>query len=99
MTLGAVERHRAAPLQRKSSRRAQVISIPVGLPLSVVVVAYDIARELPRTLHSLSATYQRDIAADDGSFEDAPRERKTSRTTGCKSYFPSVGMTLSVPCD
>ena len=33
--------------------------------LSVVVVAYDMARELPRTLQSLSVPYQRDIAPDD----------------------------------
>jgi hypothetical protein len=33
--------------------------------LSVVVVAHDMARELPRTLHSLSPGHQRDIAADD----------------------------------
>jgi hypothetical protein len=31
----------------------------------VIVVAYDMARELPRTLHSLSANYQRDIDPDD----------------------------------
>ena len=33
--------------------------------LSVVVVAYDMARELPRTLRSLSPGYQQGIAADD----------------------------------
>lgn len=33
--------------------------------LSVVVVAYDMARELPRTLRTLSAGYQRGIGADD----------------------------------
>ena len=33
--------------------------------LSVVVVTYDMARELPRTLRSLSTPYQRGIAADD----------------------------------
>jgi glycosyltransferase involved in cell wall biosynthesis len=33
--------------------------------LSVVVVTYNIPREIPRTLLSLSAAYQRDIAADD----------------------------------
>jgi hypothetical protein len=33
--------------------------------LSVVVVAYDMARELPRTLRSLSPARQRDIGADD----------------------------------
>lgn len=32
--------------------------------LSVVVVAFDIERELPRTLRSLSPSYQRDIGAD-----------------------------------
>jgi GT2 family glycosyltransferase len=33
--------------------------------LSVVVVAYNMPRELPRTLHSLSAGYQRHVDADD----------------------------------
>lgn len=33
--------------------------------LTVVVVAYAMTRELPRTLHSLSPAYQRDIDADD----------------------------------
>src|SRR5580700_3182521 len=33
--------------------------------LSVVVVVHNMAREAPRTLYSLSATYQRNIAADD----------------------------------
>jgi hypothetical protein len=37
----------------------------VPLPLSVVVVAYDMGRELPRTLYSLSPAYQRDIDAAD----------------------------------
>jgi hypothetical protein len=35
------------------------------LPLSVVVVAYDMARELPRTLASLGPGYQRRIRSDD----------------------------------
>jgi glycosyltransferase involved in cell wall biosynthesis len=33
--------------------------------LSVIVVVYNMAREAPRTLYSLSAAYQRHIAADD----------------------------------
>jgi hypothetical protein len=33
--------------------------------LSVIVIAYNMARELPRTLRSLSPAMQRDIAADD----------------------------------
>jgi hypothetical protein len=33
--------------------------------LSVVVIAYNMARELPRTLQTLSASFQRDIAVDD----------------------------------
>jgi glycosyltransferase involved in cell wall biosynthesis len=38
---------------------------PAPLSLSVVVVAYDMARELPRTLQSLAAGYQRGIGADE----------------------------------
>src|ERR1700733_15055617 len=33
--------------------------------LSVVVVVHNMAREAPRTLYSLSAKYQRNIAAED----------------------------------
>jgi glycosyltransferase involved in cell wall biosynthesis len=35
------------------------------IEVSVVVVAYNMAREIPRTLLSLSASYQRDIPADE----------------------------------
>lgn len=35
------------------------------VPVSVIVVAYNIPREINRTLHSLSPAYQRDIAAED----------------------------------
>jgi len=35
------------------------------IDVSVVVIAYNMAREMPRTLLSLSAGYQRDIPADD----------------------------------
>jgi hypothetical protein len=37
----------------------------VSKAISVVVVAYDMARELPRTLRTLSADYQRGISASD----------------------------------
>lgn len=36
-----------------------------GIPLSVVVVGYNMARELPRTIRSLSPAMQRGIAAED----------------------------------
>lgn len=38
---------------------------PSGPALSIVLVAYNIPRELPRTLYSLSAAYQRHIDATD----------------------------------
>jgi hypothetical protein len=64
------------------------------------------AQSEPRTVRTKVAkenssvtTGSSEVAADDVTFEDTPRERKASRSTGCKSYFPSVGMTLSVPCD
>jgi pyruvate/2-oxoglutarate dehydrogenase complex dihydrolipoamide acyltransferase (E2) component len=34
-----------------------------------------------------------DVAVDDR------QEPRPAKAEGCKSYFPSVGMTLSVPCD
>ena len=47
----------------KPSRRRRSVA---GTPLvSVVVVAFDIPRELPRTLESLAPSYQRDIQADE----------------------------------
>lgn len=44
------------PVRLRTERKPEV---------SVVVVAYNIERELPRTLHSLSADYQRHIEPDD----------------------------------
>lgn len=35
------------------------------LPLSIIVIAYEMARELPRTIRSLSPTFQQGIAAED----------------------------------
>ncbi len=54
--------------RRQEFRRFVIVrSMPAtrGPRLSVVVVAYDMARELPRTLHSLSTRYQRGIEPDD----------------------------------
>jgi glycosyltransferase involved in cell wall biosynthesis len=39
--------------------------LSASLPLSVIVIGYDMARELPRTIRSLSPALQRDIAAAD----------------------------------
>jgi len=55
----ALERWRAAASGARSTTRA-----PRPL-LSVVVVAHDMARELPRTLRSLSPGYQRGVAEQD----------------------------------
>ncbi|WP_169741526.1 CmcI family methyltransferase [Beijerinckia mobilis] len=41
------------------------MSIPTNLPLSIVVVGYKMARELPRTIRSLSPQFQRGIDAAD----------------------------------
>jgi hypothetical protein len=59
--------------------------------LSLVVVAYNMARELPRTLHSLSRHYQRDIddlnyeviVVDNGSSTPVPE----GMVTGCGPQF------------
>jgi hypothetical protein len=39
--------------------------LPVALSLSIVVVVYDMARELPRTLRTLAPGYQRGVDASD----------------------------------
>jgi hypothetical protein len=90
-------RRRAA--QRSAPRQQQPEQVAEPKPSTP-------AQSEPRTVrtkvakeNSSIATGSKEIAADDASYEDAPRERKPSRSTGCKSYFPSVGMTLSVPCD
>ena len=50
----------------RSTRRGQNNpSEGPALPLSIVVVAYDIERELPRTLQSLAVGYQQRVDADD----------------------------------
>jgi glycosyltransferase involved in cell wall biosynthesis len=43
----------------------QILDHERRLLVSVVVVVFNMAREAPRTLLSLSAKYQRDIAAED----------------------------------
>jgi tetratricopeptide (TPR) repeat protein len=53
---------------RLSSRRISVTSTgseQSTVSLSIVVVAYNMGRELPRTLRSLSVGYQRDVTAED----------------------------------
>jgi hypothetical protein len=58
---------------------------------------YDVANE-----NSSIAGGSDEVASDD-SFERRPvkssGERRSGKAVGCKTYFPSVGMTLSVPCD
>jgi cephalosporin hydroxylase len=59
----AAEPQELAPAQSSEPRpEAAKRSQP---QLSIVVVVYNIPREAPRTLHSLSAIYQRNIDADD----------------------------------
>jgi hypothetical protein len=35
------------------------------------------------------------VKAEEGPIEEA----KVDRNVGCKKFFPTVGMTLSVPCE
>ena len=61
LTGNSVTKHSATPL---------IGAINVALATStarcsIIVVVYNMAREAPRTLFSLSSTYQRNVAADD----------------------------------
>ena len=57
--------------------------------LSVVVVAYDMARELPRTLRSLAPDYQQGIAADDYEVVVVDNGSPTPRTSAPRSHAPT----------
>src|SRR4051794_36001026 len=74
LAVGAGSTSPAAPGRRSITQRrwksfqARAGDLLRGKPkpqVSVVVVTYNIPREAPRTLYSLSADYQRDIAADE----------------------------------
>jgi hypothetical protein len=94
---GAARRRAAA--QRSAPRQQQPEQVAEPKPSTPAQTEPRTSRTKVAKENSSIATGSREIAADDASYEDAPRERKTGRSTGCKSYFPSVGMTLSVPCD
>ncbi len=69
MTRNSLQRRSTRSIaSRLSARRTS--APPAGsersrVPLSIVVVAYNIPRELPRTLRSLSVGYQREVDAED----------------------------------
>jgi glycosyltransferase involved in cell wall biosynthesis len=56
--------------------------------LSVVVVVYDMARELPRTLRSLSPAYQRGMDADDYEIVVVDNGSPTPLDPGVLAAFP-----------
>jgi hypothetical protein len=85
---------RAAPRQQQPEQTVAEPQLSTPAQSEPRTVRTKVAKE-----NSSVATGSHEVAADDVNHEDTPRERKTSRSTGCKSYFPSVGMTLSVPCD
>jgi hypothetical protein len=61
--------------------------------LSVVIVSYESARELPRTLYSLSPRFQRDISADD--YEVIVVDNGSARPP-VASDFADLGLDLTV---
>jgi hypothetical protein len=50
---------------RAAAARTEAVGDDARIPLSIVVVAYDIDRELPRTLASLASSYQRGVTDAD----------------------------------
>ena len=59
--------------------------------VSVIVVVFNIPREAPRTLYSLSAEYQRDIAADDYEVivvdDGSTRRSMPASSRACRAIF------------
>ena len=64
-----------------------------ALPLSLVVVCYEMARELPRTLRSLSTPYQRGVGSSD--FEIIVVDNG-SRRPPARTDFPDIEPALTV---
>ena len=56
---------RSVTRSTRAHRRARRDADLAPLPLSLVIVAFDIPRELPRTLQSLAVGYQRGVDAED----------------------------------
>ena len=75
--------------------------MPGDVKISVVVVAYDIDRELPRTLRSLSADYQ--VGIDAADFEviivdnGSPKPVDESAVLGSLGQLPAASGRRRVP--
>ncbi|MGJ4925557.1 TylF/MycF/NovP-related O-methyltransferase [Bradyrhizobium sp. HKCCYLS2038] len=63
--------------------------------LSLIVISYEMARELPRTLYSLSPRYQQDIAADD--YEVIVIDNGSTHPPRVED-FADLGMNLQIHC-
>lgn len=65
--------------------------IPASLPLSLVIIAYNMGRELPRTLQSLSPPYQHGIAS--GDYEIIVLDNGSTQPldlTACRRHCPDL---------
>jgi len=79
-----VETAKAAPIETQAENENSTISTATAAPIKTQTV----------NENSTIST----AALVDGE-ETPAEETKVSKNVGCKKFFPSVGMTLSVPCE
>ena len=77
--------------------RAAVASDSATLPLSLILIAYNMGRELPRTVQSLTPPYQREITAQDYEIIVVDNgSREPLNLDACRRLCPNLRV-LNVP--
>jgi hypothetical protein len=86
--------------KRRVKRTIRVAKRPASKPVSVAKVEEPEATETPRQVSQMENS---SISTVDGTVATVetgqPEMIAEARDVGCKKFFPSAGMTLSVPCE
>jgi len=82
--------------KRRVKRRVHVAKKPVSKPVSVAKVE-------PEAPSQVTEMENSSISTADGAVAEVKTDKTETvaeaRDVGCKKFFPSAGMTLSVPCE
>jgi len=86
--------------KRRVKRRVHVAKKPASKPVSVAKVEPEATTEAPSQVTEMENS---SISTVDGAVAQVETEKAEKvaevRDVGCKKFFPSAGMTLSVPCE
>jgi len=86
--------------KRRVKRTVHVAKKPVSKPVSVAKVEPETTTEAPSQVSEMENS---SISTVDGAVAAVETDKTDKvaevRDVGCKKFFPSAGMTLSVPCE